>query len=86
MDTYARNAGGKMRGKRAKEIRKMVYFMGKPKPSFADENGTLHVDMLRAIYQNTKKHYKEHMKGDALAKLLAQSIDNMGGKHGNTGN
>ncbi len=64
-----------MRGKKAKAIRKMVYFMGKPKPSFVDENGTLQVDMLRSLYQQTKKNYKAHVKGADLAKLLADSID-----------
>jgi len=77
-DTYARNVGGKMRGTIAKRIRKMVYMMGKPKPSFVDENGVLQVDMMRAIYKKTKKYYKAHVKGADLAKLLADSIEGMG--------
>lgn len=58
-----------MRGKKAKEIRRMVYMGGKPIKSFVNDEGTLQVDVLRQIYQRTKKYYKEGTPGK-LPELL----------------
>lgn len=62
-----------MNGKKAKQIRKLVFMGMKPVPSFIDDKGTLQVDMVHSLYRLVKKNYNRKVGAMDLIGLIPLS-------------